>query len=91
MVSTSRTRRRRTIDTDAYLRAVARLLTASGTRVADGDPTDLKQLLELRDVLDEAILEAVRGLRESGATWEDIGEACGTTRQAALMRWNPKL
>jgi hypothetical protein len=30
-------------------------------------------------------------LRSSGSTWEEIGQACGTTRQAALMRWGPRL
>lgn len=84
-------RRRRTIDTSAYLAMVARVVTNGGIRAAEGDIEDFKQLLELRGVLDEALIEAVRGLRDSGCTWEDIGAASGTTRQAALMNWSPKL
>lgn len=69
----------------------ARLLSNGGARAADGDVGDFRQLLELRTILDEALVEAVRGLRDAGVTWDEIGAASGTTRQAALMRWNPKL
>jgi hypothetical protein len=69
----------------------ARLLAKGGERAAGGDATDFRQLLELRTILDEALVEAVRGLRDAGITWAEIGEASGTTGQAALMRWNPKL
>ena len=91
MNSASTRRRRRTIDTSAYLAMVARVVTNGGVRAAEGDIDDFRQLLELRAVLDDALVEAVRGLRESGFTWEDIGAASGTTRQAAILRWNPKL
>jgi hypothetical protein len=84
-------RRRRYVETSAYLSMLARLLSNGGSRVADGDTSELRQLLELREVLDEAIVDAVRGLRETGATWADIGAAAGTTGQAATMRWGPKL
>lgn len=70
---------------------VGRMLNAAGDRVGDGDPDQFRQLLKLRELLDEALVEAVRGMRDSGTTWEEIGAAAGTTRQAALMRWNPKL
>jgi len=84
-------RRRRTIDTDSYLVAVARLVTNGGRRVADGNVEDLAQLLELRNRLDEAILTAVAGLRDTGVTWQEIGDTIGTTRQAAIMRWAAKV
>ena len=84
-------RRRRYVETSAYLSMLARLLTNGGARVASGDTDELAELLELREVLDEAILEAVRGLRDAGTTWSDIGAAAGTTGQAATMRWGPKL
>lgn len=80
-------RRRRVIDTNEFLAMAARIITAAGERVSDADAQDLRALLELRDVLDEAIIAAVAGLRESGTTWEDIGAATGTTRQAAIMKW----
>ena len=82
---------KRTVDTDEYLRMVARVITATGKRVADADPDDLRALLALRDQVDAAILTAVRGLRASGSSWEDIGAATGTTRQAAIMKWTHKI
>lgn len=70
---------------------MARMLTAAGRRVGDADPEDLTALLELRELVDVAILEAIRGLRNSGSTWQEIGDAVGTTRQAAIMRYGPQL
>lgn len=86
-----RARARRTVDTLDFLAMVSRLLSHSGRRVAEADVEELRVLLALRGQLDDAIVDAVRGLRANGTTWEDIGAAAGTTRQAAIMRWNPKL
>jgi hypothetical protein len=92
MKSTSARRRSRPpVDTSAYLLMVARIVAAAGQRVSDGDPEDLAALISLRAALDDAIIDAVRGLRDAGTTWEDIGAATGTTRQAAIMKWGPKL
>ena len=91
MATGTRRRGRRTIETSAYLAMCARILTNGGARAAEGDVSDFRQLLELRTILDEALVEAVRGLRDAGVTWDEIGTASGTTRQAALMRWNAKL
>lgn len=79
------------METSSYLAMLARMLANGGYRVAESDTEDLHELLELRRVLDEAILDAVRGLRESGVTWAQIGEAAGTTGQAATMRWGHDL
>jgi hypothetical protein len=43
--------------------------------------------MELRTGLEVATQAAVDGLRASGYTWQSIGEATGTSRQAALMKW----
>lgn len=74
-------------DTTAYLKYLRRIVRAAGRRVSEADPEDLRALIEIRHDLDEAIQLAVDGLRESGITWQSIGEATGTTRQAALMKW----
>ena len=70
---------------------VARLIRNAGKRVSDANVEDLQSLIELRDDLDAAILRAVIGLRVSGATWQDIGNATGTTRQAAIQKWAHKV
>jgi hypothetical protein len=56
---------------------------------------ELRAMFDLRDELDEAIGEAVRGVRESGGySWRSIGEAAGyppeSARQAAFQRWGKK-
>jgi len=80
-----------TIEPGEYIKAMARLLRATGRRVGEADPEDLKDLIDLQKRLDQTILEAVAGLRASGCTWEIIGQALGTTRQAAIMRWSAKV
>lgn len=69
-----------------------RILRAAGRRAAEGDPAEhLHALVQLRDQVDAATVQAIRGMRRSGATWESIGAVTGTTRQAALMRWRLKI
>lgn len=41
----------------------------------------------LSDMLDDARREAVGNARRAGATWDQVGEALGVTRQAAQMRF----
>lgn len=81
-------RRRAPYETADYLAAVRRMLRAAGRRVADGDPVDLGELVGLRAELDEVIAAGVAGLRSQGVTWASIGEATGTSRQAAIQKWN---
>ena len=91
MKSGSRRRRQRYVENTDFLKAVARLLRRAGERMADGDVEELRDMFALRDLVDEAIVQAVAGLRESGVTWQQIGEAAGTTRQAAILRYGPKI
>jgi len=84
-------RPKRTIETDQFLRMAARMLRAGGKRVGEGDAEELADLVQLRERLDAAIVEAVRGLRASGHTWQEIGDSTGTTRQAAVQKWAHKV
>lgn len=86
-----RKRRRQQVEDAEFLRVVGRMLRAAGRRVATADEEELGELFHLEAMLGEILLEAVAGMRQSGATWEVIGNASGTTRQAALMRWKPKI
>jgi hypothetical protein len=63
------------------------MIRASGPRVGWEDPESLQSLVSLHQELDDAILVAVAGQRATGITWESIGEATGTTRQAAIQKW----
>ena len=77
--------------TRQYLAMLRRMIRAAGRRVGEDADGSLKELLELHLVLDAATEDAMRGLRANGATWQEIGEWSGTTRQAQIMRWGPKL
>ena len=79
------------VEDEPYLTALGRMLRAAGKRVGQADPEQLKLLMELSDSLDAAIVTAIRGLRASGTTWEEIGDLTNVTRQAALMRWRKRL
>ena len=71
---------RETID---FLAFVRRIVRAAGQRAGDGDANELKALVAIRSDLDEAITEAVRGMRASGVTWTEIGAIQGVSKQAA--------
>ena len=44
-------------------------------------------MTELATELDEAIRQAVTGLRNAGYSWAEIAARVGVTRQAAQQRW----
>jgi len=70
-----------------YVAFVQRIIRAAGKRVSVADPEDLAKLIAIRNELETAIQAAVDGLRVDGFTWKTIGEATGTTGQAANMKW----
>lgn len=59
--------------------------------VEDGWRTDPLRVIagiqESQRVLEKWQRKAVRAAREQGATWDDIGSACGVSRQAAWERF----
>lgn len=75
------------METPEYADMMVRLVRRYGARVGAGDPVDLTRLLEVKAMFDDAVRTAVRGQREAGFTWGEIGEALGTSKQAALMRF----
>lgn len=83
------TKRYRT--TAQYLAMVRRMIRGAGRRVAGADPEDLAELVRLREAVDAAVLDAVRGQRAQGITWQSIGDALGVTKQAAILRWAPHI
>ena len=80
---------KRSVETEEYLKMVARMVRGAGRRVADADEVELRQLIALRNVLESAIKDAVKGQRETyNRSWEYIAQATGTTRQAAFARYS---
>jgi hypothetical protein len=75
------------IETPEYADMLARMIRAYARRVGDADPVDLERMVEVRALFDEAIGEAVDGLRAADFSWREVGEALGTTRQAAQITY----
>ena len=80
-------RARRVVENDQYAAFARRILRACARRVADGDVEALTLMLGLSAEIDDAISQAVTGLREFGYSWAEIGSRLGVTRQAAQQRW----
>ena len=81
------TRRRRVVENDQYAAFVRRVIAAYSRRVAAGDVDAISDMTRLAAELDDAISQAVTGLRAAGYTWADIAARLGVTRQAAQQRW----
>lgn len=75
------------VETTEYLAMLRRMLGAAGRRVAEADELELRDLIALREHLEQAIQTAVDGQRGMGRPWSYIATATGTTRQAAQQRW----
>jgi hypothetical protein len=80
-------RRTRLVENDEYAAFARRVLRAYARRVADGDVEALTLMLGLSAEIDDAIGQAVTGLRGFGYSWAEIGSRLGITRQAAQQRW----
>lgn len=77
----------RQVENDEYVSFVGRVIRAAGRRVAAGDVEALPDLAGISRDLDAALVTAVKGLRETGYSWEEIASRLGVTRQAAQQRW----
>lgn len=80
-------KRRREREIPDYAGFVVRSIRAHGRRVGDADPEDLQGLIDLRDVVESAIEDAIRGQRTAGFSWAQIARGLGTTRQAVQQRY----
>jgi hypothetical protein len=83
-------RRRRRVENDEYASFVRRVIRAHARRVAAGDVDALANMTGLATELDEAITQAVIGLREAGYSWAEIAARLGVSRQAAQQRWGQR-
>lgn len=79
--------RREVIENDEFAGFARRIIRAHGRRVSTGDVEALRDLVTLSATLDNAITDAVVGLRAVGYSWAEIGQRLGISRQAAQQRW----
>jgi hypothetical protein len=75
------------VETRDFLQMLGRMMRAASRRCAESDEDEFRELLELERVLDAALQEAASGLRASGMSWQQLGEAAGISRQGAQQRW----
>jgi hypothetical protein len=80
-------RRGRVVENDQYAAFVRRVIAAYSRRVAAGDIDAISDMISVAAELDEAISQAVTGLRAAGFSWAGIAARLGVTRQAAQQRW----
>lgn len=73
-------------DLDRAVRGLATVLDLTG----DGQAAAIARIhdaLDVRRRADRVLAAAVDAAREAGGTWQQIGDALGTTRQAAFQRF----
>jgi hypothetical protein len=80
-------RRGRGVENDQYAAFVRRVIAAYSRRVAAGDIDAISDMTHIAAELDDAISQAVTGLRAAGYSWANIAARLGVTRQAAQQRW----
>jgi hypothetical protein len=80
-------RRYRVVENDEYAAFLRRVIAAYSRRVASGDIEAIPTMVAIAGDLDEAIRQAICGLREFGYSWADIAMRLGITRQGAQQRW----
>ena len=84
-------RRRRRAENDEYAAFVRRVLRAYAARVALGDIDAVADMVAISGEMNALIAEAVRGLRDKGYSWADVGQRLGVSRQAAFERWGKRV
>jgi hypothetical protein len=80
-------RRSRVVENDEYAAFLRRVIRAYSRRVAAGDIEAITTMAHLADDLDDAIRQAITGLRAYGYSWADVALRLGITRQGAQQRW----
>lgn len=79
-------------ETPEFAAMVRRMIRAHGRRVAHADEVDLAELVAMREVVEEAIADAVHGQRATyGRSWSEIARGLGTSRQYAQRRYGSDL
>lgn len=81
---------KKSYETTEYLNMLTRLIKRAGVRAGEADEVELRQLIELSDVLAEAIQTAVDGQRARGRSWQQIADATPYSKVNAFQRWGKK-
>jgi hypothetical protein len=80
-------RPRKVVENKDFAAFASRVVRAYARRVVDGDVEALPDLLAFSREVDEAVLQAVRGLRGFGYQWGEIAQRLGVSKDAVVARW----
>jgi prophage DNA circulation protein len=80
----------RVTENDEYAAFARRVLRAWARRVAAGDIDAVADMAAAAAELDDAMRQAVAGLRAKGYSWTEVAARLNVTRQAAQQRWGGK-
>ena len=86
-----------TLNTTRAQRAAALEQWADGVRADDlveADTSTLRNIVELverRDEVDNALLDAIRTARRADRSWSEIGAMLGVSKQAAQRKYATKI
>jgi hypothetical protein len=80
-------RRSRAVENDEYAAFLRRVIAAYSRRVGSGDIEAITGMATIATELEDAIRQAIAGLRGCGYSWADIAARLGITRQGAQQRW----
>lgn len=84
-------RPKRQKDNAEYQGMMRRMIRAYAKRVVAEDPSTLREMMDMRAELDEAINRAARRLHDDmDYSWGVIGQEVGMTRQGAYLRWGAR-
>src|SRR5262245_40260419 len=86
-IPAQRTRTCSAVENRDFAAFTRRIIRAHARRVAAGDVEALADLTALSVAVDQAITEAVIGLKTFGYSWTEIGDRLGISKQAAQQRW----
>lgn len=88
----TKTKTKRTYEAPDLGKASARMMAALVRRASEGELEALEELDRLQGVLQAALAEAVTGYRQgpAEASWANVGDALGVSRQAAQARFGAK-
>jgi hypothetical protein len=79
-------------ETPEYAAMLRRMIRAYEARLAHSNPDDLREALSLCLYLENGVGHAIRAMREHyDYSWQTIGNAIGTTRQAAFQRFGAQV
>jgi hypothetical protein len=79
-------KRKKTVENREYKDMLVRMIRAYSVRCQEGDAEDIKDFIEISNLVNEEIARSMYGLIRKGYSHNEIASVCGGTRQAVFQR-----